>query len=105
MLAELVVLILATAIGWEILRYFLPLRIPVRIAPIIVTAIAYLFTFAFHQSVILAFAAAGGVAIFHMITGDDSLDVLRIPDKFKPHHKMKIDSRIHTGSSHRIPVL
>lgn len=74
MLQELIVISLAAAIGWEMVRYFTPVDIPVRLAPVIVIVISMLFTLTFHFSVVMAFAAAGGVAIFHKVTGATAVD-------------------------------
>lgn len=76
---ELIVLSFATLIGWELVRYFFPGNIPVRIAPLIVGAIAYGFTYYYHPSVILAFAAAGVVAVIHKYLDVDNLNPLHIP--------------------------
>lgn len=112
MISELIVVSLATAIGWEIFRYFLPLTIPVRVAPLIVTAIAFAFTCYWHPNIVLAFAAAGGVAVFHMITGDDSLPnlTLRKPDWFEVRlhqreFKRKIDNLYPERDTKRLPGL
>ena len=76
MLQELIVLSLASAIGWEIIRYFCPWNIPVRLAPLIVIGISYLFTFSFSSSIVMAFAAGGGVALFHKFTDAVTPDVI-----------------------------
>lgn len=102
MLQELIVVSLAAAIGWELIRYFTPVDIPVRVAPVIVIIVALLFTLFFHLSVIMAFAAAGGVAIFHRITGATPVEhmtySLRKKKKFALPREM-------TRTSHRIPEL
>lgn len=104
MLTELLIVALAAAVGWEILRYFIPYEIPARLAPLVVVLISFLFTLAIHSSVILAFASAGGVAIFHKITDASSPE----PFTFKfprSNKKMSIDSRSFTSGTHRIPSL
>lgn len=102
MLQELVVVSLASAIGWELIRYFTPVDIPVRVAPVIVIAVALLFTLAFHFSIVMGFAAAGGVAVFHRVTGANSIDhmsySLRRKKKFALPREM-------SRGSHRIPEL
>lgn len=102
MLQELVVVSLAAAIGWELIRYFTPVDIPARAAPVIVIAVALLFTLAFHFSVVMAFAGAGGVAVFHKITGSVPVDHVSYPLRRKKKFALP---REMTRGSHRIPEL
>ena len=84
MIVELIVLSLAASILWELFRYFIPLNIPVRIAPIIVLILSAILTIDYnshmshHMQFILALSVTAGVAIFHRITGDDSLPALKL---------------------------
>lgn len=90
MLDQLIVLSLAASIGWELVRYFLPIQIPERIAPVIIILISYLMSIAFTSSpAIISFAAAGGVAIFHRITDAYALPSLEISNARFPFRRKK----------------
>jgi hypothetical protein len=99
-LLHLLELVLATAIGWEVIRYFTPAEIPVRLAPVLVVIIGFGFTF-LDSKFLLAISAAGGVALFHYVTGPTSLKPLkiRVPKRFR----RKRTSR--TTAALRIPEL
>lgn len=90
----LVSLSLATAIGWEIVRYFTPFDIPARIAPLVVIGIAYGFTQVDNFNLLLAFAAAGGVAIFHRITNAGTPEVIQLPKFNRKNKTMPKSNRI-----------
>lgn len=106
-MTELLAVSLAAAIGWNIIRNFYPWNINPRAAPLVVVLIAYLFTVACTPSIITAFAAAGGVAIFHKITDAASLDPVsvRLPRISRKNDSMKILEKTVSSQSHRIPAL
>jgi hypothetical protein len=81
MVAQLVILSLATAIGWTVFRYIMPFMIPVRLAPFIITAISYGLSFIMHPrpAFIISLAATGGVAIFNKITDATMPEVMKLP--------------------------
>jgi hypothetical protein len=110
-MTELLVVSLAAAIGWNIVRNFYPWNINPRIAPIVVVLISFLFTFAYTPSAVVAFAAAGGVAVFHKVTDATSLDPVSIrlpsiPGRIpRRDNGMKIIEKTSSSQSHRIPAL
>lgn len=91
MLQELIVLSLAAGFCWEVVRYFWPGYIPVRLAPLLVASISYGLTFFYHQSVILAMATTGGVALFHKLLDTEPPEPLKINWKRNP--RRHIDRR------------
>lgn len=98
-MTHLLELILAASIGWEIIRYLTPFEIPVRIAPMLVIALALALTFA-NQRVLEAMAAAAGVAIFNRITNasEKAPEVLSLR-RTSPKEKTE------PSRQHRIPGL
>ena len=80
----LLVLSLAAAIGWELIRYVTPWEIPFRLAPVLVILIAFGISFISNRHVLYSLAAAGGVAIFHKVTGAVAPEPVRIPLIRKP---------------------
>lgn len=79
MITEFILVSFATAIGYEVFRYFAFFKIPVRLAPLVVIAIAYGFTYLQTPSLLIAFAATGGVAIFNRVVDAHGLAPLRLP--------------------------
>lgn len=102
MLQELIVISLASGIGWELVRNFTPADIHPKLAPVIVIGIAWLFTLAFSFSIVMAFAAAGGVAVFNKIVGATPVNHIRYSLRRK---KSFVLPREMTRTSHRIPEL
>ena len=83
-LFSFIILIFATFIAWEIVRYITPVMINGRLAPLIVVAIGYGWTWYDHRpSFIMAFAAAAGVAILHRITGAEGMSPIQLPNVTK----------------------
>jgi hypothetical protein len=101
-LTELLELSLAAAICWEILRNFSPWQLPVRLAPVMVAAIAYGLSYVHPKTILLALAAAGGVGLFNWITNahERTPEVLEISI---PRFRRKSESKI--PPSRRIPGL
>jgi hypothetical protein len=102
MVTQLVILSLATAIGWTVFRYIVPFSIHVRLAPFIITAIAYGLTFLIrpHPAFIVALAATGGVAIFNKITDATMPEAFKLPDL--PRRNRDTTKR-NNLTPHRIP--
>lgn len=102
MVAQLVILSLATAIGWTVYRYIMPFSIPVRLAPFIITLISYGLSFLMHPrpGVIVCLAATGGVAIFNKITDATMPEAFKLPSLPRRDRDVTKRDRL---TPHRIP--
>lgn len=80
MITELIVVSFATMTSWEILRYTVWFRLPVRLSPLLVTLMAYLWTMSIHRSLVLAAAATAGVILLHKLTGAEGIDPWSVSD-------------------------
>lgn len=107
MLEELIVVSFATFIGWVIVRSFTPVELNARISPLLVIGIAYLMTLLDKPSVLIAFAAAGGVALLNTLTEASGIEPVKIPRvavRIRRSNKRRNTSRP-SSVGHRIPNL
>lgn len=110
MLTEFVLVSFASFIGWQIFRYFSFFPLSVRLAPLIAVAISYAFTWLYHPSILVAFAATGGVAVLNKVTDASSPDhlALRLPQRKERGSKERKPGKskaVPNGVGHRIPIL
>lgn len=107
MLEEFIVVSFAAFIGWTVVRSFTPVELNARISPLLVVGIAYLITCLQQASLLIALAAAGGVALLNVLTGSVGIDPVKIPRvavRIRRSNKRRNTDRP-SSVGHRIPNL
>jgi hypothetical protein len=102
---EFVLVSFAAMSSWEILRYLAWFRIPVRLAPVIVIIISYLWTLEMHRSLLVAFAATAGVVLLHKLSGAEGIEPLEIPDSIRTRLPVRKKRRKPPVKTSYIPTL
>lgn len=105
MITELIVVSFATMTSWEVLRYIAWFRIPVRLSPLLVTLMAYLWTMEIHRSLIVSVAATAGVILLHKLTGAEGIDPLEIPERIRARIPARNRKRKPSVKTSYIPTL
>lgn len=104
-MTEFILVSFASMSSWEILRYITWFRIPVRLAPIIVVIISYLWTMEMHRSLLIAFAATAGVVLLHKLAEAEGIEPLEIPDKIRAKMPVRNKKRKPPVKTTFIPTL
>jgi hypothetical protein len=90
MITEFVLVSFGAFIGWQILKSLVWFPIPARLAPILVLLIALAMTFLSKPSLLMAFAATGGVAGVIRLVDAEGIEPWKMPSftDLKEAHKM-----------------
>lgn len=105
MLTEFILVSFAAMSSWEILRYIVWFSIPVRLAPLIVALIAYLWTFEMQRSLLIAFAATAGVVLLHNLAEAEGIEPLEIPERIRAKLPVRKGKRRPPVKTSYIPTL
>jgi len=106
MLIHFVLESFATLIGWQIFRSVVWFRIPGRLAPLIVAAIAFIFCFPFPYPFLSAIAAAGGVAVLIKVIDAEGIEPWKFPEikiRKRPDPSHQATRRRGSGIRERVP--
>lgn len=102
MLTQLVLVSAASFMTWQLLKTVLFFQIPGRLAPFIVLASSFIWSFAFSSNhFLLAFAGSAGVALIIKIIGVEGPEPWKFPSVKKP--VMKKPRTYPPGSPPSIP--
>ena len=93
MLTEFVLVSFASFIGWQMFRNLTFFPFSLRLAPFVSVGISFLFTLLMKPSLLIAFAASGGVVVLIKVTEVTSPEVLRFSRRTR-RSQSEVGSRI-----------